>query len=111
MTVKSENKFKLDMFQMENQIAKSKPLKENVKNETKLLECDTCGRCFKGKNSLDQHKLRIHTTVEKCFQCDTCEKSFESPWALKAHLKIHSKEKQVECKLCGKRLKDTKKFI
>ena len=111
MTVKSENKFKLEMFQMESQIAKSKPLKENVKNETKLLECDTCGRCFKGKNSLDQHKLRIHTTVEKCFQCETCEKSFESPWALKAHLKIHSKEKQVECKLCGKRLKDTKKFI
>ena len=67
-------------------------------NEVKQNVCDICGKSFKSKSYLTQHK-RIHSS-KNLFSCDSCDKSF--PWKskLERHQLTHSGLKIYQCDVC-----------
>ncbi|KAH1003731.1 hypothetical protein HUJ04_003601 [Dendroctonus ponderosae] len=62
--------------------------------------CHTCGKSFRGENSLKVH-LMIHKG-ERPYQCELCLKEFYSKQYLTVHCRIHTGEKPYECEFCGK---------
>nr|XP_020507906.1 gastrula zinc finger protein XlCGF57.1-like isoform X4 [Labrus bergylta] len=67
---------------------------------TTPFKCDTCGKAFKQKSSMDSH-LRIHTG-ERPYPCSTCGKRFSRMPDLNRHMRIHTGEKPYSCEICGK---------
>lgn len=67
----------------------------------RLLECDTCGRCFKTRYQLKTHQ-RVHTG-EKQHKCDTCGQWFASKNSLSRHQVLHTGEKPHACPECGRK--------
>ena len=83
-----------------------------------LPGCD--GKMFRDSSSLSRHIASIHS-AEKPFQCDRCNRRFARKDTLKNHKKRihdryihiqHSFEKQFECEICNRRFarKDTLKY-
>ena len=48
------------------------------------------------------HNMVGHDTeiVENMAQCDICDKVFKTNHRLKAHRKVHEKNRRVECNIC-----------
>ena len=74
--------------------------------------CDTCGKVFKLERSWHTH-LQSHKAVKNnnLFVCKICGKTFTLPVCLKAHMKVHSKERPHVCEICGKRFKFNKHLV
>uniref|UniRef100_A0A3Q0SNE3 C2H2-type domain-containing protein n=1 Tax=Amphilophus citrinellus TaxID=61819 RepID=A0A3Q0SNE3_AMPCI len=66
----------------------------------KSLKCDVCGRAFKKKCQVKEHR-KIHTG-EKPHSCKICERSFTQKSTMLRHMIIHTKEKSYSCQTCGK---------
>lgn len=62
--------------------------------------CDSCGKLFKRKEHLFQHK-KLHTG-ERPFACGHCGKTFSRKEHLVRHSVSHTGQKQYSCDLCGK---------
>ncbi|XP_063754091.1 zinc finger protein Gfi-1b-like isoform X2 [Eleginops maclovinus] len=62
--------------------------------------CDTCGREFKNKTTLNRH-FRVHTS-ERPYFCNTCGRTFKDIATLRKHESIHTGEKPYPCQICGK---------
>ncbi|XP_014294427.1 uncharacterized protein [Halyomorpha halys] len=62
--------------------------------------CDSCGKLFKRKEHLFQHK-KLHTG-ERPFVCGHCGKTFSRKEHLVRHSVSHTGQKQYSCDLCGK---------
>ncbi|XP_025755993.1 zinc finger protein 135 isoform X2 [Oreochromis niloticus] len=66
----------------------------------KTLKCDVCGRAFKKKCQVKEHR-KIHTG-EKPHSCKVCQRSFTQKSTMLRHMIIHTKEKSYSCLTCGK---------
>ena len=83
-----------------------------VKRGLQMVACDKCQKEVKLQN-LAMHKL-THTD-EKPFQCDICSMSYNNQGSLHHHISKHKgiKKKRrieinyVECKTCGKNVRDS----
>ena len=87
-----------------------------VHSDAKDYVCGTCGKSFKEKSYLDEHR-RIHTG-EKPYACDQCDNQFRTKALYHRHVAFKHRQKytQVEpvvvsdnkgfkCDLCGKTFK------
>ncbi|XP_066907562.1 zinc finger protein PLAG1 [Halyomorpha halys] len=71
---------------------------ETPKKQKNFL-CEDCGKAFKTRRKLTQHKS-IHSG-EKRYTCEHCTKGFSSKFKLVRHMVVHSKVRDWECEACG----------
>jgi DNA-directed RNA polymerase subunit M/transcription elongation factor TFIIS len=72
-------------------------------NETKIWECDKCGKKFGSRQNLNQH-LETHKFTND-FICRVCGKAFKTSACRSHHEKRHTAPK-VHCEICGRKLKN-----
>ncbi|XP_053688412.1 zinc finger protein 782-like [Sabethes cyaneus] len=65
------------------------------------LTCDICHNVYPNKKCLVMHKKRVH--VEEKFECELCGKKFKRKISLLEHRATHSGTQTLyECDVCGK---------
>ncbi|CAH0383088.1 unnamed protein product [Bemisia tabaci] len=73
---------------------------EDQNQSQATVACDVCGKPFKRKEHLFQHR-KLHSG-ERPFVCSTCNKAFGRKEHLLRHMLAHTGQKVHDCDLCGK---------
>ncbi|XP_023949104.1 gastrula zinc finger protein XlCGF57.1-like [Bicyclus anynana] len=68
-------------------------------DEPKVHKCDKCGKEFKSRANLCQHKY-THLDRTKDFACHVCGKMFFTKGALCTHLVVHEDKRPFKCNHC-----------
>ena len=95
--VKEEILFKVNAFENVDPKSKSCPvcqiefstkgkLREHQReaDHTQRFKCEDCGKLFKTKGTLTQHKARIHSDVMP-YKCSKCDKRFKDQGSCRRH--------------------------
>lgn len=61
--------------------------------------CDICGRAFKQRNVLHQHRRRHFPKTLICPH-DGCEKRFSCSQNMRFHVRIHTQQRPYRCEIC-----------
>lgn len=90
------------VFRREQSFQYHKRLKHSEQaSDPQTWVCDECGKTFKCKWNLNQHKIR-HAGIEHYpFKCEQCPKRFVASKDFKAHNLRHAGIKNFECNYCG----------
>ncbi|ESN91815.1 hypothetical protein HELRODRAFT_133378, partial [Helobdella robusta] len=71
-----------------------------------LWQCKLCDKLF-AQNSNYKNHMRTHSN-ERPYVCSTCSIGFKERYHLKKHILFkHTDEAKEECRVCGKRFKDS----
>ena len=115
----NEKNFECNECQKQFRLFSQLKVHQLIHSNERQFVCDwsECGKQFKRKSSLIQHKRIVHLK-EKRFECDynDCGKKFFRKSNLNKHKRIHSGEKRFICvdNNCGQKFKfkcDLKKHI
>ncbi|XP_059619174.1 zinc finger protein 883-like [Phlebotomus argentipes] len=68
-----------------------------------VFKCDECGKTFKNKLGLQQHKVNSHTPKElHLYKCPKCPRTFMHQQRFRTHSAVHAEQRNHICPECGK---------
>ncbi|CBY22451.1 unnamed protein product [Oikopleura dioica] len=97
------NSFKCDEYPCKRKFPTWHGLKIHLKSSHKYttadfaLNCDTCGRKFSTKTSLENHIENAHY-----LKCEECDEKFQENHQLEAHIRRRHNKKVNKCDQCGR---------
>ncbi|XP_053699353.1 uncharacterized protein LOC128746326 [Sabethes cyaneus] len=93
-----EGGFKFECDQCDAKFKQRAPFKLHYakKHKSEEVPCNICGKIFKHRHLLRQHK-ELHTGN---FPCNVCGKVLRKRYSLNVHMRVHTQEKPFPCELC-----------
>ena len=73
---------------------------DSVHLKKKNYQCSDCEKAFTSRQSLKDHRIKIHSIEIKWHECDLCQKSFRSKLSLRIHEQQVHGERKHKCNLC-----------
>ncbi|CAG9568325.1 unnamed protein product [Danaus chrysippus] len=74
--------------------------KKEYEGDSKIHQCDVCGKILSTKSNLKAHKI-CHTDLRP-YKCEFCPSAFRGHSALFQHKKVHTGETPYHCEYCSK---------
>ncbi|XP_013104796.1 transcription factor grauzone isoform X2 [Stomoxys calcitrans] len=88
---------------------KQRPLADHLQwhKNPDAFKCKMCNEVLSNSRDLTSHISSQHpdnVDILENYECEHCFKQFRNYTIFKNHLRTHSKDKDVECQICNKRL-------
>ena len=82
------------------EFARPEALRKHVRvaHEGLRFDCEQCDLKFKSNEGRKKHFIQFHETKKIELKCEHCEKTFSKKQGLSLHLKMHSKEMNMNDK-------------